>query len=86
MSRGAGAPCGAWGCEREQGAGSTGEADGGDRRESLAATGMDLVCNDDDAVISCAAKPGQAGGDRRIAASRRRDSVMALSGLAEAAS
>jgi len=71
-------------CEREQGAGPTSEAGGGDRRESLAATGEDLVCNVDNAVIGYAVKPGQAGGDRRIDAGRRRRGAVILSELAEA--
>ena len=37
------APREAWGYEREQGTGSTGEAGGGDRRESLVAAGKDIA-------------------------------------------
>jgi len=58
-------PGAAWGCEREQGAGSTGEAGGGDRRESLADTGKDPVGCDYVAIAWRAAKPWLSGGDRR---------------------
>ena len=52
------------GCECEQGAGSIGEANGGDRRELLAATGMNHACHAYDAGFRNVAVTGQSGGDQ----------------------
>jgi len=66
------------GDEREQGAGSSGEAGGSRRRESLAATGKEFVGNDRAALIRLAAVSRQSGGDRR----RLRDADSGWSGAA----
>ncbi len=70
MSRGAGAPCAMWGCEREQGAGVPAQR-GCDRRESLAATGEEVACGDYVSMVSHDSGPWHAGGDRRIGAGHR---------------
>jgi len=75
----------AWGCEREQGAGSTGADRGGERCESLAAIGTDSVIDDYTAVVQHVAIGRQAAGDRRVAAGRRRDEVLILPGFTEPA-
>jgi hypothetical protein len=85
MSRGAHDDRGAWGCEREQGAGSTGAAGGGDRRESLADAGQNVVSDGFIANIGPAAVARQSGVDRRIGAGRRRAGVWYWFGMAEVA-
>jgi len=85
MRRGASDDRGAWGCEREQGAGSTGAAGGGDRRESLADAGQNAVSDGSIAILGRAAVARQSGVDRRIGAGRRRAGVWCLFSISEAA-
>ena len=81
----AGAPRNARGYEREQGTGSTGEAGGGDRRESLVAAGKDIAWRS--AAITTWHEVAQrnTGGDRRIDSSRRQHDAVVRYGLVEAA-
>jgi len=84
MSRRAGPPCGARGCEREQGAGAPRSGDATDR-ESLAATGMYVTNRDDSYIILYVATRRHAGGDRRIVAIRRQHGASVAVSLSEAA-
>jgi len=83
MSRGAGAPREVWGCECEQGAGAPRSGDA-TVRESLAATGMNLVDGDNALTAMQNKSRKHAGGDRRMAPDADNVCENILQGIPEA--
>jgi hypothetical protein len=84
MSRGARPPRSVRGCEREQEAGAPRSGDA-TVRESLAAAGKDRVRVSGSSTGRYEVRQMNAGGDRRIAASRRQHGISDLRDLSEAA-